>query len=49
MHPVLQGYLGLLQGKKLQLYSIKKDRETTMVIYMASWFTKQKHTNSLIS
>ena len=28
---VLQGYLGLLQGEKLHLYSIKNDRETTMV------------------
>ena len=33
MQPVLQGYLGLLQGEKLHLYSIKNDRETTMVIY----------------
>ena len=44
MQPVLQGYLGLLQGEK-----IKNDRETTMVIYMASWFIKQKSTNGLIS
>ena len=34
--------LGQLQGEKLHLYSIKNDRETTMVIYMASWFIKQK-------
>ena len=42
MQPVLQGYLGLLllQGEKLHLYSIKNDRETTMVIYMALWFIK---------
>ena len=40
--PFLQGYLGLLQGEKLHLYSIKSDRETTMVIYMASWFIIQK-------
>ena len=33
MQPVLQGYLGLIQGEKLHLYSIKNDREITMVIY----------------
>ena len=44
MQPVLQGYLGLLQGEKLHLYSIENDRKTTMVIYMASWFlNKKKH------
>ena len=42
MQPVLKGYLGLVQGEKLHLYSIKNDKETTMVIYMASWFIKQK-------
>ena len=35
MQPVLQGYLGLLHGEKLHLYSIKTVGETTMVIYMA--------------
>ena len=49
MQPVLQGCLGLLQGEKLHFYSFKNDRETTMVIYMASWFIKQKSTNGLIS
>ena len=48
MQPVLQGYLGLLQGEKMHLYSIKNDRETTLVIYMVSWFIKQKSTNGLI-
>ena len=27
MQPVLQGYLGLLQGEKLHLYSIKNGRK----------------------
>ena len=49
MQADFQGYLGLLQGEKLHLYSIKNDRETTMVIYMVSWFIKQKSTNGLIS
>ena len=49
MQPVLQGYLGLIQGEKLHLYSIKNIRETTMFIYIASWFIKQKSTNGLIS
>ena len=49
MQPVLQWYLGLLQGEKLHIYSIKNDRQATVVIYMASWFIKQKSTNGLIS
>ena len=39
---VLQGYLGLLQGEKLHIYSIKNDREKTIVIYMASLFSLQR-------
>ena len=46
MQPVLQGYLGLLQGEKLYLFSIKNDRKTTMVIYMASWFLNKKKTKN---
>ena len=45
MQPALHGYLGLLQGQNLHLFSIKNDRETTMVISMASWIIKQKSTN----
>ena len=45
MQPVLQGYLRLLGVKNLHLHSIKNDKETTMVISMASWFIKQKSKN----
>ena len=48
MQAVLQGYLGLLQGEKLHLYSIKNDREITMVIYMVYKTKKHKRFNFII-
>ena len=51
MQPVLQGYLGLLQGEKFASLFHLNNRETAMVISMASWIIiiKQKSTNGLIS
>ena len=37
MQPALQGYLGLLQGEKLHLYSIKRDRETEKLQWSFIW------------
>ena len=43
MQSVLQGYLGLLQGEKMHLYSINNDRDYNGHLYGVMVYKAKKH------